>query len=409
MRLKKIKIADLQIGMFVYRLDRGRLIRPFWFGAGLIARQRQIDRILKLGVTDVLIDLDRGIDTAASEPVTEPAGLDSATTLSRPLAMTESPADNTPRTLSGQFRQAKTVHDEAVRLVRSSIEQMSQQESSGLSGIHNAVLDIATAVMDNSTALHAVCHIKSRDQYLYQHAVACSALMGASAGVLGLGEKAVFDYSLGGLLFDLGMSDLPPELIHAAKISDPAQRRQLQGHVHRSLLRLKSSQADCSPQVIQIIAQHHERLDGSGYPRKLAGDQISRAGRMAAIVDVYDAMTSDRPHRSSKRPANVMRYLLQEGGTCFDLALVKVLIRIVGTYPVGTPVQLESGRYAVVIQQGTKMSQPVVRILFDVDSSSLVTSPEPENLAESDDRITGLLDPELWPINLSRYLLNLSA
>ena len=114
-----------------------------------------------------------------------------------------------------------------------------------------------------------------------------------------------------------------------------------------------------------VVLEHHERYNGCGYPYRMAGDEISLAGRMAAIVDTYDAMTSDRPYRAAISPSVALRQLYDQSGSQFDPALVSAFIRTVGIYPVGTLVRLESGHLAVVESvHPDNLLNPVVRVIF---------------------------------------------
>jgi len=138
----------------------------------------------------------------------------------------------------------------------------------------------------------------------------------------------------------------------------------VQGHVEEGLAVLEAT-SRLSATSVMVVLEHHERYNGCGYPYRMAGDEISQAGRMAAIVDSYDAMTSDRPYRPAISPSHALRQLFDQGGTQFDPALVAAFVRTVGVYPVGTLVLLESGHLAVVDEvHHDKPLSPVVRVIY---------------------------------------------
>jgi HD-GYP domain-containing protein (c-di-GMP phosphodiesterase class II) len=164
------------------------------------------------------------------------------------------------------------------------------------------------------------------------------------------------------------------------------------------------------PEIAKLITlQHHERYDGTGYPKKLTGDQISQFGQIASIIDVYDALTSDRAYHTGTTPAEALKKLFEWGRFHFDESLVHQFIRCVGIYPVGTLVSLESGKLAVVVKPGKKdMLHPTVRVIFDKELDMPI-NPHDIDLALSigsvgGDHILKSEIPEKWEIDPYRYL-----
>lgn len=161
-----------------------------------------------------------------------------------------------------------------------------------------------------------------------------------------------------------------------------------------------------SPISISIAAEHHERYDGSGYPQMLKGDEISLYGRMASIVDVYDALTSKRIYHNGIEPAEALKKLLEWSDYHFNTLLVHSFIRNIGIYPVGTLVRLESGSLAVVVEQHHEdLLHPKVRVIFNCNSLSY-TPPRDIELAKPGcmDRIISFEAPSRWHINPHRFL-----
>jgi HD-GYP domain-containing protein (c-di-GMP phosphodiesterase class II) len=164
-----------------------------------------------------------------------------------------------------------------------------------------------------------------------------------------------------------------------------------------------------SQTALHVAAQHHERHDGSGYPNRLKGEEIAPLGRMAAIVDVYDAITSDRVYHKGMPPTEALRKLLEWSRFHFDPELVHAFVRVVGIYPVGTLVRLESGRLAVVVEQReSNLLQPLVRVMFDAKRNHYL-KPEDVDLSRplgkgGADRILGHESPEKWQIDPMKFL-----
>jgi putative nucleotidyltransferase with HDIG domain len=161
--------------------------------------------------------------------------------------------------------------------------------------------------------------------------------------------------------------------------------------------------------VAQMAYQHHERHDGSGYPEGLKGEAISQMGKMAAICDVYDAITSDRCYHKGLAPHEALRRIFEWSKFHFDPALVQQFLRTIGIYPVGTLVMLESGRIGVVLEQSDgSLLQPTVKVFYDGKRRQYLP-PAEIDLSRSlghggGDRIVGHETPEKWGIDLSRFI-----
>jgi HD-GYP domain-containing protein (c-di-GMP phosphodiesterase class II) len=157
------------------------------------------------------------------------------------------------------------------------------------------------------------------------------------------------------------------------------------------------------------VEMHHERFDGSGYPQGLKGTEISQIGRMAAIIDVYDAITTDRCYGKLLSPADAVRKLFEWSKFHFDPVLVQSFVRSVGIYPVGSLVRLESGRLGIVVEQReNSLLTPVVRVMFDTKRNYYLP-PEDVDLSKrlgagGADRIISHESPGEWKIDIPRFL-----
>jgi HD-GYP domain-containing protein (c-di-GMP phosphodiesterase class II) len=159
------------------------------------------------------------------------------------------------------------------------------------------------------------------------------------------------------------------------------------------------------PEVaIMITGQHHERYDGTGYPDKLKKDEISPLGQMASIVDVYDALTSNRVYHKGMEPTAALKKLFEWSKFHFNAGLLERFICLIGIYPVGTLVKLESGILAVVVNPGTEsLLRPIVRTVFDTKRELYVT-PQDIDLAKKLDSIVQYESPLNWGIDPFKYI-----
>ena len=183
------------------------------------------------------------------------------------------------------------------------------------------------SVLRNPGALLSLTRIKEADTYTFQHSVSICALLVSFTHSLGMDPATVEEAGLGGLLHDVGKMKIPNEILNKpGKLTDEEFGIMKS---HASLSRdLLLGVSGISEMVIQIAGEHHEKMDGGGYPRGIAGDAISQIGRMTAVVDVYDALTNDRPYRPAWTPTQTLEYIRAESGKHFDPAIVEAFLHL---------------------------------------------------------------------------------
>jgi putative nucleotidyltransferase with HDIG domain len=274
---------------------------------------------------------------------------------------------------------------------------------------HVVVTKMAESILRNPGPLLALCRIKQKDEYTFLHSVSVSALLMVFARAAGLDQAHIRDAGVGGLLHDIGKMKIPAEMLNKAGPLSEREVITMREHVAAGVEILQATPG-VTRIALQIAAEHHERYDGQGYPMHLKGVGISRIGQMAAIVDVYDAITSDRVYHRGLTPADALKRLFEGAGSHFDPQLVQLLIRTLGIYPTGSLVMLESGRLAIVVEQsGGNLLQPRVRVVYDTRKASFVP-PFDVDLARTaghggEDRILRHESPQKWSVDPLAYLL----
>ncbi|NJA06693.1 HD-GYP domain-containing protein [Methylococcaceae bacterium WWC4] len=399
--IKKIEVGDLRPGMYVHDLNRDWSEHPFLRNRFKLASAQDVEKIADLGLRYVYIDTDKGDDLAPSGDSNQftPA---QTSEIHRSAAI-EPIVAAVP--IAEELRQARHVYHEAHSIVRDMLQDCRLGKQVALEQARPVVTAITESIFRNPDALISLLRLKRADQYTFQHSVAVGTLLISFCRALNIERAEIELAGMGGLLHDIGKMRIPQELLNKAGKLTSAEFEIVKGHVEAGRGLLEST-SGISPISICVAAEHHERYDGSGYPLGLIGEQISRFGQMAAIVDVYDALTSNRVYHHGTEPTAVLKTLLEGGGSHFNTRLVHQFIRTVGIYPVGTLVKLESDELAVVVEQHLEdLLHPKVRTIFDARQRRFI-KPRDYDLAKPscNRRILSFEMPGRWRIEPTAYL-----
>lgn len=405
--IKKIQVRQLRVGMYVSDFNAGWLDHPFVLNSMKIDSDEQVQKVLASGVKELFINTARGLDIDDAPSLREAA----AQTERQLESIAESGKTKIPErqvSLAEEMSRAKNTFTEATRVIRGVMDDIRLGRQIELGASKAVVEKITGSVMRNGNAMQSMRRLKHYDDYTFLHSVSVCTMLTTFAKAVGLDVATTHDVALGALLHDIGKMRVNLALLNKpAKLSDE-EFLHMKSHVvlGSDLLR----QMPGVPQIaFEPLELHHERFDGSGYPNRLKGMEISQVGRMTAIVDVYDAITSDRCYHRPMGPAEAIRKLFEWSKFHFDPELVQVFVKSVGIYPVGTLVRLESGRLGIVIEQReSNLLTPVVRVVFDANRNYYIT---PENVdlskamgAGGADRIVGHESPHKWKIDIALFM-----
>jgi HD-GYP domain-containing protein (c-di-GMP phosphodiesterase class II) len=384
--------------MYVHAIDGSWLEHPFWRTRFLLDKPSDLASLRASKVAGIWIDLKKGVGPApkpAPVPVPEAEKLEAAAEAANAAASAAEDPE-APRSPSAEFDRAERVMEEAKVAVAAFIEDARLGRLTGLEGIEPVVKSITASVLRNRSALLTLARLKDADEYAYMHAIAVCSMMIALAIQMGLDEPTVREAGLVGLLHDIGETDAPQELLDKPASLSQTEASRLQAHPETGPVKLEGLDA-VSRSILDAILHHHEKFDGSGYPQGLAGEGISLLGRMAAICDVYDAITSARPYRRAWPPAEALARMFRWQGH-FDQVIFRAFIRCVGIYPVGSLVRLSSDELAVVsAEAGSALARPVVRPFFSAVTRRPISLYEIDLAEQPEDlRIVSREDPAAW-------------
>jgi putative nucleotidyltransferase with HDIG domain len=369
---------------------------PFWRSKFTLTDPEDIRRILESGITEVLIDTDKGLDVAEA-PKAESE--ESVADLLMKAEIAQHARSSGPVSMSEELQRAAMICAKAKKAVVSMFREVRMGNAISAEAAGELVEEISSSVLRNPGALISLARLKTVDDYTYMHCVAVCALMVSLARQLGLDEKDMREAGMAGLMHDLGKAMMPMEVLNKpGKLTDD-EFRVIKTHPvegHRLLVEGKTS----SDIVLDVCLHHHEKVDGSGYPDRLDGDSISLFAKMGAVCDVYDAITSNRPYKAGWDPAESIRKMTEWSKGHFDERVFQAFIKSIGIYPVGSLVMLRSGRLAVVVEQSEKsLLAPRVKVFFSTKSQTYIV-PELIDLSHSGatEKIASREDAVKWGI-----------
>ncbi len=400
--IKRISINKLQPEMYVSDLNCDWIPHHNMQKEGRIPNQAMVNELKRRGIKEVYIDTERGLDEedGYSQQEVESQNqkkLNNAASLNMDSAGSVS--------VEEELFKAHKLQDQAKSImtgVLSDVKFGKPLETEGFDELADGMID---SVIRNHNALACLGRIRQKDNYLMEHSINLAVLMGIFAKAMKIDRETMHQAMVGALLHDIGKIMVPDDILHKPGKLDDNEFSRIKQHVVFSRELLKKTPG-ISPLTIDVAAQHHERIDGSGYPEGLTGCQICREGKMVAITDVYDAITADRCYHKGLSPTSALKKLLEWSGTHLEEQLVHKFIRSMGIYPVGSLVMLESGRLAVVIEASEKdQTRPIIKIIYHSRMKQYLPI-EIIDLSKpsSQDNIKSSVDADKWRIKTADFL-----
>lgn len=394
--LKRISVDQLTLGMYIKEFCGSWMEHPFWRTAFVLTDAKDIRAILASSIKEVWIDCSKGLDVAPGQAAVSVAESDAQVEAELALAA-KGARQIAPVSAAQEIERAAKICLQSKQAVKSMFEEARMGNSVDVGGAKLLVQEISDSVTRNPGALISLARLKTADEYTYMHSVAVCAMMVALAKQLELDEAQTHSAGLAGLLHDLGKALIPIEILNKpGTLTDTeftiVKSHPVEGH------KLLQGGDKVDPIAVDVCLHHHEKVNGSGYPEGLKGDAISLFAKMGAVCDVYDAITSNRPYKDGWDPAESMRKMAEWSNGHFEPAIFQAFVKSKGIYPVGSLVQLTSGRIGVVVEQTAKsLTTPKVKVFFSTKSNMHIAPTVVDlSVQGTTDKISHREDPQKW-------------
>ncbi|OQW35701.1 MAG: hypothetical protein A4C66_03510 [Nitrospira sp. HN-bin3] len=403
---KQIRIEELTLGMVIDKLDRSWLSTPFFCHKMTITSAKQIAQLKACGVQTLTVRMEaEAIREAAPAPSTpEDTPVESTSEFTDPVP---SP---TPSYVpfEEELPAAKQVYQAAKTIVQNAMQDVRLGRAINVDAVQTVITDMTESVFRNQDALPSLSRLKRFDEYTFYHSVNTALLAMSLGRSLGFDRSMIHLAGVGTLLHDIGKMKVPLEILNKPGRFEPHEMEIVKQHVLRGV-EVLSNTTGLGETYIQPALEHHERVNGDGYPHRRAHQDISQVGLITAVVDIYDAMTSDRVYHKGKPAHEVLQLLYRlslEGH--LDPTLVQRFIQVVGVYPVGSVVELNTGETGIVKRINHEAPLAPIVLFVKTAGNTLLSHPQEEDLSQQTTTpprsIKAVLHPHQTGIDPTVYL-----
>jgi HD-GYP domain-containing protein (c-di-GMP phosphodiesterase class II) len=401
--LKKIKVNNVRLGMYIQEVCGSWMDHPFWKSSFKLTENKDLNSLKNCGVDEIWIDTSLGLDVDAG--VAAHSQNEEVLKVESELKKVEQTPQKTEALVSLQIEliAAKKLHTKTKEAVVSIFKDIRMGNALKLDGAVSLVNELNQSIIRNPSALICLSRLKTADNYTYLHSVSVCILMIALGRQLGMKDDMLKQAGIAGLLHDVGKVFIPDEVLNKPGKLTEEEFNIVKMHPQKGWELLKNS-SDVSDWVLDVCRHHHERVDGMGYPDKLSGEALTLFARMGAVCDVYDAITSNRCYKIGWEPAESIRKMAEWRNEHFDEIIFHAFVKTVGIYPTGTLLKLKSGRLGVVTDQSKKsLVKPIVKVFFSTRSNVHILQ-EIVDLSKSTDSIASMENPLQWGFDLGEIM-----
>lgn len=423
---KKIDTENLEIGMYVYELDRSWVETPFLFQGFTIVNERDIQQLRDncryvyiiedqrgKSINAQLSEIADGKKTNVKQKKTKKV---SSTKINKDepeqlLLPTRHTTYEDSQPVEDEMKHAKHARAELECSISRIMQEIQLNNKFNLTDVKRSIGGMIESVLRNPNAFMWLTRLKNSDSYTYSHALDSSTLAIVFGRHLGLSKRELEDLALGLMLADIGKLKISKQLLcKPGRLTDD-EFNEIKKHVDYSMEIARDTEG-LAKRTLDIIQSHHERHNGSGYPHGLAGGEIPVFARIAAIVDCYDAITSDRPYNKAISQHNAVRKLYDWRNADFQEDLIEQFIQCLGVYPTGSLVELSSGQVGIILSQNrVRTLRPRVMLILDSEKIAYGIAPTIDLINETEDKngkpleIIRAIEPGAYGIDPSTFYL----
>ncbi len=371
MSTRKVAVKDLQFGMYVSELDRPWVGTPFLFQGFEISNQQELDQLREC--CDYVYILTEQTTNLSIEKhrITPPPSIRFETSRINITTAKRAPPSVTPSRFVGEMQHIKTTYDDAHCYIRDVMADMRLGRSIDTAKAKGYVDQLVESIVRNDSALTLLAQLKSRDEYTVQHSINVCILSLLLAKFMGLPDNELRELGVGALLHDIGKMHIPDEVLNKEGPLSDEEFALMKGHPEAGY-QLLLRQGGISLSAMEVVRSHHERMDGKGYPRGLAGGQISRFPQLVSLIDVYDAITTQRCYHQALSPHEALKQMFENHMGAFPNELMHEFIQCLSIFPVGSIVELSNGEVGVVLSINREYHlSPMVLVVLDAEKQPL--------------------------------------
>lgn len=343
----KIKqdISELEKRMYVCDLDRPWVESSFLFQGFEITVDEELVK-LKQECSFVYIDTEK---SSGYQPLPQTSSSISHQGLEFVDTVIMDANDIYDESFERDLSKAKILHNRTQDYIEGAFKVLRNGGTLNIDSAKEAVSNLVEYIINNPDALLWLSQLKEKDEYTAVHSVNVCILSLTFARELGLTEPELNILGLGALLFDIGKSRISDDVLKKTDSLSQNEFLLMKAHSYLGFAMLDENK-NIPKEVLDIVLNHHERLNGKGYPNNRKGDEISRYTRIVSIVDAFDAMTSDRCYKDAFQPQHALNELYNMAPNELDQELIEAFIKSIGIYPVGSIVELNTGHTGVVVK-----------------------------------------------------------
>tara|TARA_R110002167_G_C12670142_1_gene650637 strand:- start:248 stop:1435 length:1188 start_codon:yes stop_codon:yes gene_type:complete len=360
--LKTIDIDDVEEGMFVDSIAKQQGTFRIT-SRGRVTSAAAITLLKKKGILSVVVDMSKQLKPKVVEQ-------------EEPEAPAAVPETSHKVSFESELEVASKLHTKGKYIQKTMLESVGKNLPVDIAIPEAFTNNLVSSIDRNPNALMCMTKIREKDTYLLEHSLNVAILLANFGTYVGLAEEQIQELALSGFLHDIGKIKIPDDILHKPGRLNDQEMTIMKDHVYYGTKVL--IEMGIPEPIVETIGQHHERLDGYGYPEGLRGAEITQFGRMIAIVDTYDAITADRCYKVGMSSKKALQILLQDAPEKYDEGLVKQFVQCIGIFPVGSLVKLSNEKIAMVLKQHpVHATKPVVKVFYSIRSNHYL---EPKEL-----------------------------